>query len=164
VARLRRGGFLSDRAWRALLEEARACAPAIRARRTHYAAPGPLLRRLAVNRRLRRAVAKAIGVPIEPAYAAVYMYDPPRAHMAPHLDSSDYAIIVHIVLEHEGGRRANASALLVHQPHRDRRYAVAPGEAVVLAGRGAVHQWEPLGARERRTLIGIGFRSGGAAE
>lgn len=163
LVRLRRGSFLSDRGWHALRDEARQLAPVMRRRRTHYSAPGPVLQRLAVDRRLQRGVSRAIGFAVEPAYTAVYMYDPPLAHMPPHLDSSDFEIVVHVVLEHDGWRRAQSSALIVHHPHRDVRCAVAPGAAIVLAGRGAVHQWEPLGAQERRTLIGIGFRPVAAA-
>ncbi len=158
LARLQRRAFLSDRGWQALRDEARGRAPAMRARRTHHSPPGPVLQLLAVNRRLQRAVAQAIGVPVVPAYSAVYMYAPPRSHMPPHLDSSDFEIIVHVVLEHDGWVRGRSSALIVHHPLREVRCAVAPGAAVVLAGRGAVHQWEPLGAQERRTLIGIGFK------
>ncbi len=158
LVRLRRRTVLSDRGWQALRDEARGLAPVMQTRRTHYSAPGPVLQRLAVDRRLQRGVSRAIGFRVEPAYSAVYMYDPPRAHMPPHLDSSDFEIVVHVVLEHDGWRRAESSALVVHHPHRDVRCAVAPGGAVVLAGRGLVHQWEPLGAKERRTLLGIGFR------
>ncbi|MEQ1728304.1 MAG: hypothetical protein ABL982_07965 [Vicinamibacterales bacterium] len=163
LVRLRRRSFLSDRGWQALREEARRLAPVMPTRRTHYSSPGPVLQRLAVDRRLQRNVSRAIGFAVEPAHTAVYMYDPPRAHMPPHLDSSDFEIVVHVVLEHDGWTRAQSSALIVHHPHRDVRCAVAPGAAVVLAGRGAVHQWEPLGAQERRTLIGIGFRPVAAA-
>jgi len=116
-----------------------------------------MLRQLAVDRALQRAATRALGIRVAPAYTAVYMYDPPRSHVPPHLDSEPFAIVVHLVLEHEhpGGR---GSALVVHRPRRDVRIALAPGQAVVLAGRGAVHQWEPLGRDERRMLVAIGFK------
>jgi len=88
------------------------------------------------------------------------MYDPPGSHMAPHLDSEHFEIVVHVVLEHRH-RAGSGSALVVHRPQRDMRLALAPGQAVVLAGRGAVHQWEPLGCDERRMLVAIGFKRAG---
>jgi hypothetical protein len=57
--------------------------PRSRARRTLYAAPGPRLDRLAVDRRLQRTVSRAIGLQLVPTGAAVYMYDPPRSHVPP---------------------------------------------------------------------------------
>ena len=142
----------------ALIREGRSRRPATRARRTQYAPPGPVLRRLAVDRRLQRAASRALGRRLVPAYRAVYMYDPPRSHMPPHLDSEDFEVIVHVVLEHVRPKRGQGSALVVHRRRGDVRLAVAPGQAVVLAGRGAVHQWERLGAGESRLLIGIGYR------
>ena len=142
----------------ALRREGRARQPRSRARRTQYAAPGRWLNRLAVDRQLQRAAGRAIGLRLVPTGVAVYMYDPPRSHVPPHLDSEAYEVIVHVVLEHVAARDAARSALVVYGPDREVRMALGPGQGVVLAGRGAVHQWEPLGSGERRMLIGIGFQ------
>jgi hypothetical protein len=75
----------------------------------------------------------------------------------PHLDTADFELVLHIVLSHEGRSAAQRSALVVHGAGRKRRLPLAVGEAVLLCGRGAVHQWEPLGPRERRMLLAIGF-------
>jgi hypothetical protein len=157
VRRLQTGAFLNRADLDALVREGQRQRPAIRARRTQYAPPGAALRRLAVDRRLQRAASRALGVRVNPASTAVYMYDPPGSHMTPHLDSGHFEIVVHVVLEHQrpaGG----GSALIVHRPRRDVRVALAPGQAVVLAGRGAVHQWEPLRRDESRMLVAIGFK------
>jgi hypothetical protein len=92
-----------------------------------------------------------------PTGLAVYIYDPPRSHMPPHLDSEHYEVIVHVVLEHAAPAGTSCSALVVHGPRRDVRLAIAPGQGVVMAGRGTVHQWEPMGRAEWRILIGIGY-------
>jgi hypothetical protein len=144
----------------ALTREGRARQPHGRATRTQYATPGPVLSKLAADRALQRSASRAIGRRLAPTGVAVYMYDPPRSHVPPHLDSEHYEVIVHVVLEHVTPPGARRSALIIHGPRRDQRLAIAPGHGVVLAGRGAVHQWEPLGMAERRMMIGVGFRSG----
>jgi hypothetical protein len=145
-----------------LKREGAARQPRGRPRRTHYATPGPVLTRLAVDRRLQRVASKALGMRLAPAGVAVYIYDPPRSHVPPHLDSEAYEVIVHIVLEHVAPAGARRSALVVHRPDHDQRIGLRVGAGVALAGRGAVHQWEPLGSRERRMLVGIGFKVSGA--
>ena len=75
----------------------------------------------------------------------------------------DFEIVVHVVLEHEGWRRAQSSALIVHHPHRDVRCAVAPGAAVALAGSstGNVTTSRRSGAaRFSRRAIGARIMSG----
>jgi len=160
VRRLPTRAFLNRADFDALVREGQRRRPATRARRTQYGPPGPRLRRLAVDRRLQRAATRALGVRLDPACTAVYMYDPPRSHVPPHMDSKAFEIVVHVVLEHQRPAHGG-SALVVHRPRRDVRMALAPGQAVVLAGRGAVHQWEPLGADEHRMLIAIGFTRAG---
>lgn len=140
--------------------------PRKRSGRTQYAAPGPVLRRLAVDSLLRESASAAARFPVRPAFTAVYMYDPPTSSMPPHLDSGHFEIVLHIVLTHQAARDGRTSALVVHGPRRRRRMAMEPGDAVLLCGRGAVHQWEPLGSGEHRMMVGIGYvpaRQGGHA-
>lgn len=152
--------FLDKVRLAALTREAHATRPLNHSTHRLVWAPGPELRRLAVDRRLARAASRALGFRVEPAFVAVYMHDPPRSHVPPHLDASAYEVIVHVVLEHRGRRGPRGgSALVVHRPYRDARLDVAPGQTIVLSGRGAVHQWERLGAREDRLLVGIGFKA-----
>src|SRR5436309_2088826 len=72
---LGRLAFVDDGLLDARVREARQRRPATRARSRQYVPPGPVLRRLAVDRRLRRAVSRAFGFAVEPAYVATYMYD-----------------------------------------------------------------------------------------
>lgn len=141
----------------ALTREAARRRPRRLRERTRYAAPGPILQRLAVDPLLRAAVSEAAGFMLRPAYTAVYMYDPPGSAVAPHLDTSHFDAVLHIVLTHEGHRPGHGSALVVHGVDRRRRLPLRAGEAVLLCGRGAVHQWEPLGPAEQRTMLAIGF-------
>ena len=141
-----------------LRREARRRQPRRAASATAYAAPGPHLRRLAIDRRLRAAVASACGRPVRPAYAAVYMFDPPGAAVPPHLDTRAFPLIVHVVLTHDRPGGVRGSALVVYEPGRTWRLHAAPGEALLLAGRGTVHRWAPLRAGERRMMAAIGFR------
>lgn len=134
--------------------------PRRRLARTQYAGPGPILKRLAVDPLLSEAVGRAAGFAVRPAYTAVYMYDPPGSTVPPHLDTAHFALVLHIVLAHVGAPPGCGSALVVYGPGRRRRLPLAVGEAVLLCGRGAVHQWEPLGPREHRVMVAIGYRQG----
>jgi hypothetical protein len=128
--------------------------------RRQVGAAGSVLAGLAVSRQLREAVGEALGLVLVPTYDAVYLYDPPRGHVRTHVDADDYEIVVHVVLEHTPPSGGSAgSALVVHEPGRPEptRLLFAPGDAVVLRGRGTIHSWEALGADERRTLTAIGF-------
>lgn len=128
-------------------------------------APGPagrVLASLAVSPKLRSAVSDALGFPVEPTYDAVYLYDPPGSHVRTHVDTRDYELVVHLVLEHDLPHDGSTgSALLVHLPERSGplRLRVEPGEAVALRGRGTIHSWEPLREDERRIMTAVGFAS-----
>lgn len=140
-----------------LSREAARCRPARVETHTRYAAPGPALRQLAVSAALADAVTEAVGRAVRPAFTAVYMYDPPGIRVPPHLDTADFEIVVHLVLEHQRPRRARGSALVLYGDDRSRRLGLAVGAAVALGGRGQVHRWEPLGPAESRTMAAIGF-------
>jgi len=153
------GGALLD----SLLAEAREQLPAPEGTsRPAPGAPGRSLAGLAVSAQLREAVARAVGFAVAPTYDAVYLYDPPGSHLRTHVDTRDYELVVHLVLEHRLPRDGSqGSALVVHLPGEPgpTRLPVAPGQAVVLQGRGTIHSWEPLRDDEDRTLIAIGFAS-----
>lgn len=148
--------FISDRLLEMLVAESR-----IAGRRVDRAGEaGRVLASLAVSRKLRDAVATAVGFPITPTYRAVYLYDIPRSHVRTHVDTHDYEVVFHLILDHTFPKDANGSALVVHRvgEARARRVRLQPGEAVALRGRGMIHSWEPMGAQEHRTLIAIGFQ------
>jgi len=126
---------------------------------------GRVLASLAVSRKLRDAVATAVGFPVAPTYRAVYLYDLPRSHVRTHVDTHDYEVVFHLILEHAVPQDGKGSALVVHRPGEAsaRRVRLKPGEAVALRGRGMIHSWEPVGAQEHRTLLAIGFQPAAAA-
>ncbi len=156
VAPLGRLDFVSDRLLELLLDEARRAS-----RRVDRAGEaGRVLASLAVSGKLRDAVGKALGFPVASTHRAVYLYDTPGSHVQTHVDTEEYSVVFHLVLEHSGPAGGPRSALVVHGPGDKvgRRIAVPPGEAVALQGRGMIHSWEPMGADEQRTLIAVGFR------
>ena len=164
VQALGRLPFISDAVLDLLVAEARQQLPdGADARRPAPGPPGRVLASLAVSPKLREAVATAFGRAVAPTYDAVYLYDPPGSHVRTHVDTRDYELVFHLILEHmlprDGSR---GSALVVHLPGEPepRRLPVGPGEAVALRGRGTIHSWEQLRDDEHRTMIAIGFASG----
>ena len=158
--RLGRLPFVSDDELAALLAEAGRSQRSTIAVAQQIADPGPALRRLAVDPRLRDAVSEALGVAVEPTYRAVYMFYEPHARVDLHVDHADYEVIVHLTLAHDppddGSRRA---ALVVYRLDRPpARVELAPGEAMTLRGRGSVHTREPLKGGEHWTTLAIGFK------
>ncbi len=147
--------FISDRLLEMLASESRNAG-----RRVDRAGEaGRVLASLAVSGKLRDAVTTAVGFPVIPTYRAVYLYDIPRSHVRTHVDTHDYEVVFHLILEHTVPEAEAGSALVVHQvgERSARRVRLEPGEAVALRGRGMIHSWEPMGAQEHRTLIAIGF-------
>lgn len=158
VRQLGRLAFVTDALLELLLAEARRQLPEQAG--TPRPAPGRagrVLAALAVSGKLRTAVGEAFGFPVEPTYGAVYLRDPPGSHVRTHVDTGDYELVVHLVLEHTAP--ADGSALIVHLPEEREplRLPVAPGEAVALRGRGTIHSWEPLRDDEHRIMTAIGF-------
>jgi hypothetical protein len=155
--------FISDALLALLVTEARQQLPAHdQASRPAPGPPGRVLASLAVSPKLRESVASAFGHEIFPTYDAVYLYDPPGSHVRTHVDTRDYELVFHLILEHTLPRdRSEGSALIVHLPEEREptRLPVEPGEAVALRGRGTIHSWEPLRDDEHRTMIAIGFAS-----
>ena len=148
--------FISDRLLELLAAEAESAG-----RRVDRAGEaGRVLASLAVSRKLRDAVTTAVGFPVAPTYRAVYLYDIPRSHVRTHVDTHDYEVVFHLILEHAVPEDEQGSALVVHQAGATnaRRVRLKPGEAVALRGRGMIHSWEPMGEQEHRTLLAIGFQ------
>lgn len=150
--------FISDDLFDYLLNEAREQQPADANSRRAVGAAGDGLTALAGSRQLSDAVEAALGFPVEPTGDALYEFDPPGSHVRTHVDSRDYEIVYHLLLEHAGGN--GTSELIAHLPERDRpaRLPLRPGESLVLRGRGTIHSWKALGDDERRILVAVGFR------
>jgi hypothetical protein len=156
VVPLGRLPFISDRLIELLLAES----VTAHKREDRAGEAGDVLAKVAVSRKLREAVETAVGFAVVPSYRAVYLYDIPGSHVQTHVDTHDYEVILHLVLEHAVPQGEAGSALVVHlagQPAA-RRVRLQPGEALALCGRGTIHSWEPMGPAEHRTLIGLGFQ------
>jgi hypothetical protein len=153
--------FVSGELLALLAEEAREQWPASSEPGRRTTAPaGDVLAALAVSRKLREAVATALGAAATPTYDALYEYDPPGSRVRTHVDARDYEIVVHLLVEQTTAAGAPSSSELVahlSDAGAPTRLTVRPGEAVVLRGRGTLHAWRPLGPDERRTLTAIGF-------
>jgi hypothetical protein len=163
VRALGRLPFISDALLELLVTEARQQLPAHEgATRPAPGPPGRVLASLAVSPKLREAVATAFGCELVPTYDAVYLCDPPGSHVRTHVDTRDYELVFHLILEHTLPRDGSGgSALIVHLAGEaePRRLEVEPGEAVALRGRGTIHSWEPLRDDEHRMMTAIGFAS-----
>jgi hypothetical protein len=161
VASLGRLPFISDRLLELMADEARVALGDCSQADARVTAPGGrALAALAVSRKLQEAIGAGLGVPVAPGYRALYAYDPPCSHVRTHVDSSEYELIFHMILEHElPSDGAPGSALVAHFPDRDTPTFVSlgPGEGVALCGRGTVHSWQRLGPGERRTMVEIGW-------
>ena len=156
VAPLGRLPFVSDRLLELLATEAESAG-----RRVDRAGEaGRFLASLAVSRKLCDAIATAVGFSVAPTYRAVYLYDIPGSHVKTHVDTHDYEVVFHLILDHVHPDDVDGSALVVHRVGEAEAYRVRlqPGEAVALRGRGTIHSWEPMGPREHRTLLAIGFQ------
>jgi hypothetical protein len=153
--------FISDRLLELLGAEARGA----QTRADRAGEAGRVLASLAVSGKLRDAVTNAVGFPVAPTYRAVYLYDTPRSHVHTHVDTRDYEVVFHLILDHASPGDKEGSALVVHPigEAEPRRVRLEPGEAVALRGRGTVHSWEPMGPHEHRTLIAIGFHRADAS-
>jgi hypothetical protein len=159
---LGRPSFVTDRLLTLLVEESRQQMPAsVEQGRRSTAPPGDVLATLTVSRQLVAAVTGALGFAVVPMYDAVFEYDPPGGTVRTHVDSRDYEIVFHLLLEQTSPVAVEAeSVLVVHRPleREPSRLRLSVGEAVVLRGRGTIHSWEALGAQERRTLVAVGFQ------
>ncbi|MDB4889674.1 MAG: hypothetical protein JWL61_1529 [Gemmatimonadetes bacterium] len=157
---LGRPAFVTDRLLGLLVEESRAERPSDLGGRRATSAPGDVLAALAVSRQLATAMNDALPFKVVPTYDALYEYDPPGGRVRTHVDSRDFEIVFHLLLEQPSPAGEEAkSVLVVHRPLESEpsRLRLRVGEAVVLRGRGTIHSWEPLGREETRTLVAVGF-------
>ena len=153
--------FITDDVFERLLDEARATRPADSDARRSIGQAGPELEALAMSDQLRDAVSGALGHSVTATGDALFEFDPPGSHVRTHVDSRDYEIVYHLLLEHASPRGGGESVLIAHLPgaNAPRRLPLKPGESLVLRGRGTIHSWKALRDDERRILIAVGFAS-----
>ncbi len=158
---LGRPAFVTDRLLGMLVAESRAMHPGELGGRRGTSAAGDVLATLAVSRQLTSAVVDALSFDVAPTYDALYEYDPPGGRIRTHVDSRDFEIVFHLLVEQPSPRGEEAESVLVAHRSLERepsRLRLRVGDAVVLRGRGTLHSWAPLGADETRTLVAVGFR------
>ena len=126
--------------------------------------PGPVARRLAVDRGWRRLLEPVLGGgPRLPCTAGYLFYERPGARISPHVDYPNFAVNILVLLEHEGPPGGARSALVVHPAARPPvRVDLSPGEAIALEAYGLVHEREAMRDGERLTMLTLGY--GGLAE
>ena len=99
---------------------------------------------------------------LRPTGNANYLYyDRPAAGITPHKDSSDFPLQVLFMVDQAGWTSADRSALLLYPDGPDGaplRILLEPGELVFFRASEIFHARSPLGATERVTLIGAGYR------
>ena len=112
---------------------------------------------LAVDRRLMKAVTKALGFAVEPGYEARYnFYGRDGDSFWPHPDDPEYAVNVLVCLDHKRPATGTGSALLAYRPDGSvERYELRPGAALAFEARGLVHAREPMRRGERMTMLSI---------
>jgi hypothetical protein len=161
VASLGRLPFISDRLLELMADEARAALGDRSGADARVTAPGGrALAALAVSRKLQNAIGDGLKAPVAPGYRALYAYDPPSSHVRTHLDSSEYELIFHMILEHQlPSDGSPGSALVAHLPERSAplHISLRPGEGLALSGRGTVHSWQRLRPDEQRTMVEIAW-------
>jgi len=123
--------------------------------------PGPAGRMMAVDRRLMRAVTKALGFAVEPGYEARYnFYRRDGDYFWPHPDDPEYAVNVLVCLDHTRPAAGTGSALLAYRPDGSvERYELTPGDALAFEARGLVHAREPMRRGERMTMLSINMNA-----
>jgi hypothetical protein len=162
VRGLGRLAVLDDALLQALVIEGQQMQPASApGRRRATAQAGEILEGLAVRADLRACVADALGIEVVATGDAIYEYDGPGSFIGPHVDSHEYPLVLHILLEHASSAATGRSVLTTFSPDSELplRTTLSAGESVLLSGRGTLHHWEPLAADERRTLVAIGFEA-----
>lgn len=117
----------------------------------------PVLAALCASEVVAEAAGRAAGRALVPALAAAYQFD---EDLPIHLDREPFSFVLHVVLEHRCPDGVPPARLRVLGPAGEQWLSPGVGEGLVLAGRGTLHCWEPLGEGEHRTMIAIGLTAG----
>lgn len=137
--------------------EQRADAQQIRAQ--HFAEMGPVGRQLCTSRTLHAFVESHAGPAVASGKANYRYYDIPESHVAPHVDSANFAYNVIITLRHEWRSERRSGLLLFPRGPRPVPILLAPGEVILFHAEGVVHARTPISDNgdENVENMGIGF-------
>ena len=117
----------------------------------------PLLVELCESEAVAAVATAAAGRPLAPNRIGYLRYDAPGTAEPIHVDVAQYPYVLHAVVEHVVPAGTVGSRLVVHTADGAEHYSLAPGEAVVLAGRGTLHEFERLGEGEHRYILCVGL-------
>lgn len=135
----------------------RAGAEKIRAQ--HFAEMGPVGRELCESSTLLHFVESHAGPAVRSGKANYRYYDIPESHVAPHLDSADFAYNVIIMLRHEWRSERRSGLLLFPHGPQPAPILLVPGEVILFYAEGVIHARTPISDNgdERVENMGIGF-------
>jgi hypothetical protein len=123
-----------------------------------YADPGPVARKLVVDKAWGELCRQALGFEREPPYTAGYLYyEQPGAGIVPHVDDPDFAVNVIMVVSRNAGRSERSATVLHPAGESPVRVVLEPGEAVLLEADGLVHAREGMREGEQVTVLSMGF-------
>ncbi len=129
-------------------------------RAQHFAEMGPVGRALCESATLLDFVAAHAGPAVPSGKANYRYYDIPESHVAPHVDTAEFAYNVIIMLQHEwDSERRSGLLLFPHGPQRPIPILLDPGEVIVFHAEGVIHARTPISDNgdERVENMGIGF-------
>jgi hypothetical protein len=97
---------------------------------------------------------------VSPSEDANYLYyEQPGAGIEPHIDRSEFAAQILIMIEHYGfSQHRSRLAVFPDGPQRPVFVPLEPGELVLFRAAEVVHGRTPVGSGEVARLLGIGFR------
>jgi hypothetical protein len=135
----------------------RAGAQKIRAQ--HFGEMGPVGRELCTSTTLHDFVESYAGPAVASGKANYRYYDIPESHVAPHVDSADFAYNVIIMLQHDWRSERRSGLLLFPHGPRPIPVLLAPGEVILFHAEGVIHARTPISDNgdERVENMGIGF-------
>jgi hypothetical protein len=123
-----------------------------------YADPGPVARKLVVDKGWGELCREALGFERRPPYTAGYLYyEQPGAGIVPHVDDPSFAVNVIIVVSRQASEGQRSATVLHPAGQSPVRVVLEPGEAVLLEADGLVHAREGMREGEQVIVLSMGF-------
>lgn len=135
-------------------------AGAVQIRSQYFAEMGAVGRQLCASTTLLDFVQANAGPATASGKANYRYYDILESHVAPHVDTAEFAYNVIIMLQHDWrSERRSGLLLFPHGPRRPVPVLLAVGEVILFHAEGVIHARTPISdnADERVENMGIGF-------
>jgi hypothetical protein len=128
-------------------------------RAQHFAEMGPVGRQLCESSTLLDFVVSHAGPAFASGKANYRYYDIPESHVAPHIDSANFAYNVIIMLQHDWASERRSGLLLFPHGPKPLPLLMNPGEVILFHAEGVIHARTPISDNgdERVENMGIGF-------